>query len=235
MKIPENKIVDINFISDLLQSHHAEAFLISFINPYSYNLLRNNEEIINEIDYFCADGILMVKILRLFFDINITRTSFDMTSLAPIVFNLSQTRRTSLYFVGARETEVIKFIEVIKLNYPSVNILGYRNGYFSDKKERNLEIENICKLKPGIVIVGMGTPLQEKFLVDLRRNGWIGLGFTCGGFLHQTQNRLDYYPYLINKLNLRMPYRLIKEKLYHRLTAYPKFIINILSDRYNKL
>ena len=112
-----------------------------------------------------------------------------------------------------------------------LNVLRYRDGYFSDK-EREDELDLLIKDNPDIVIVGMGTPLQEFFLRDLRELGWQGTGFTCGGYLHQSSNGIDYYPKLIDKLNLRWLYRIYDEpKLFKRYTVdYSKFIFLFAYD-----
>ena len=70
----------------------------------------------------------------------------------------------------------------------------------------------------------MGTPFQEQFLVDLKNLGWIGAGYTCGGFIHQTAANIKYYPEFFNTYNLRWLYRMIDEpKLIKRyLILYPK-------------
>ena len=40
-----------------------------------------------------------------------------------------------------------------------------------------------------------------------------GIGFTCGGFIHQTaNNEIEYYPLWIDRMNLRFVYRMYKEK-----------------------
>ena len=78
----------------------------------------------------------------------------------------------------------------------------------------------------------MGTPLQEKFLIDLKKNGWSGIGFTCGGFLHQTSNNIIYYPNWIDKFSLRAFYRMYDEpKLIKRyFLIYPLAILLFLYD-----
>mgnify|MGYP000060826451 CR=1 FL=1 len=49
--------------------------------------------------------------------------------------------------------------------------------------------------------------------------GYQGIGFTCGGFVHQTaMNRMHYYPNWVDKMNLRFVYRMYKEK--HTRTRY---------------
>ena len=54
--------------------------------------------------------------------------------------------------------------------------------------------------------------MQEKFLLKVKNAGYLGIGFTCGGFIHQTsRNEIDYYPTWVDKTNLRFVYRMWKE------------------------
>ena len=78
----------------------------------------------------------------------------------------------------------------------------------------------------------MGTPLQEQFLIDLQKSGWVGKGYTCGGFLHQTANGIQYYPKWINRLGLRAFYRMYDEpQLIKRyFIDYPQAICIIVFD-----
>lgn len=226
----------------LIKEKHATTFdflpkesgkLYSFLNPYSYNIARKHKAIYKEIDVLFFDGIGMVYPLRFFSfcRLHIKRVSFDMTSLAPIVFDYSIKNNKSVYLIGTKQELIEKAVEHIKENFPDLNILGYRNGYMS--KESYAEtLTDITQLNPDIVIAGMGALLQEKFLVDLRHQGWKGTGFTCGGFFHQTSKRLIYYPTLMNWLNLRWLYRIYDEpkrlKLY--TIDYIKFLFLFLYD-----
>ena len=107
-----------------------------------------------------------------------------------------------------------------------------RHGYFSQDDDRSVVIKKIFQLDPDYVICGMGTPLQEYFLLDLKKEGWKGEGFTCGGFFHQTANRIIYYPEWINRFGLRSFYRMYDEpKLIKRyFIDYPKAVVFILYD-----
>lgn len=58
----------------------------------------------------------------------------------------------------------------------------------------------------------------------------MGIAFTCGGFLHQTSHKINYYPNWVNKLNLRAFYRLTHEKgmfvrLWNVLIEFPIMFI----------
>src|SRR5690606_4597421 len=101
--------------------------------------------------------------------------------------------------------------EYVKL-YPDLKILGSRSGYFSDDQEKNDFLMHLAAVDPDIVVVGMGTPFQEEFLVKLTQLRWSGMGFTCGGFFHQTAKKgSSYYPRWVDKLQLRWLYRIWDE------------------------
>lgn len=205
--------------------------LVTFLNPYSYLLARQNLDLFEKFDRIYIDGIALVKILNLFRVANVKRTSFDATSLVPNVFMNAMENSRSLYFIGTKPEIIDETIKNIGNEYQGLNIVGYRDGYIKDN-ERTKLLKDIEYLKPDIVVCGMGTPLQEKFLIDLRLIGWSGEGYTCGGFLHQAAVKINYYPSWVNKYNLRWAYRMYDEpKLVERyLIGYPKFFMIFLYD-----
>jgi len=206
--------------------------LLTFLNPYSYLLARKEKELFEKFNIF-IDGMLLVKVLNLFGFKNIERQSFDMTSLAPIVFKKAIKENQTLYFIGTKPVIIDKAIKNILKDFPELNVVGFRDGYIQDNERKSL-YQNIKTLNPDIVICGMGTPLQEQFLVDLQKTGWDGIGYTCGGFLHQTARNIQYYPKWIDKYNIRWIYRIYDEpKLFKRyFWEYPKFFGYFVYDFY---
>ncbi|MFV8038213.1 WecB/TagA/CpsF family glycosyltransferase, partial [Enterobacter cloacae complex sp.6730764] len=150
------------------------------------------------------------------------RVSFDMTSLAPIVFKDAIENNKSIALIGSDSNSLARMLELLKEKYPGINIAYSRDGYFSAPKEFDECIDSIIKTGPHVVIAGLGTPLQDLFLTKLKSKGWLGVGYTCGGFIHQTAKKgIRYYPNLINKLNLRWLYRIYDEpKLMKRYFVY---------------
>lgn len=214
--------------------------LITFLNPYSMYILyekRLLSKIYKEFDCIFIDGISLVKAIQFKCKVkNLERKSFDMTSLAPQVFEYAINNNKSIYLIGTKPNLIEKAVKNIKKIYPKLQIAGFRHGYFDNQDEYKAILIQIKDLNPDIVIAGMGTPLQEIFLLDLRNIGWKGIGFTCGGFLEQTANKIDYYPKIIDKLNLRWLYRLYREpkRLSKRyFYIYPKFFIKFFKGEIN--
>jgi len=206
---------------------------VTFMNPYNSLYAKKNPYIYKDFDYLGVDGIFMAKTLSLLMGLNIPRLSFDMTSLAPIVFESAKGK--GIYFIGTTEDLIHKSIDNLKKKFPELIVLGYRNGYFKDEVERLEVIKKIISLRPEIVIVGMGHPYQDIFSIELKRAGYTGVVFTCGGFLHQSAECILYYPKWIDRFNLRWLYRFINEpRIIKRvLIYYPVFLISLLLDWIN--
>lgn len=184
----------------------------TYLNPVSYLNALDNKELFSQIDGIFADGGLLVKAIKLVYGKHVTRRSFDMTSMAPELFSYAEEHGKTIYIVASKREQVEKAVEIFHERYPKVKFAGYRNGYFANEDEMEQEAKHITELNSDFLIVGMGALMQEKFLLKVKSAGYQGVGFTCGGFIHQTsRNEINYYPAWVDKTNLRFVYRMWKE------------------------
>ena len=185
----------------------------TFLNPVSYLSALDDKAMFACFDGIFADGSILVAAIKTVYGKRVTRRSFDMTSMAPELLSYAETHNRSVYIVASRQEQVEKAVCIFTERYPKLNVVGYRNGYFASDAEMDKEAEYIVALNPDFLIVGMGIVMQERFLLKVHGKGYRGIGFTCGGFIHQTaKNEIDYYPAWADKLNLRFVYRMYKEK-----------------------
>lgn len=197
-------------LTDILSK---KGTIYTFLNPVSYLSALEHKTLFERFDGIFADGSILVAAIRLIYGKRVTRRSFDMTSLAPELLSYAETHNKFLYIVASRQEQVEKAVGIFKKRYPKLNVAGYRNGYFASEKEQELEIQHIVKMRPDYLIVGMGALMQEQFLLKVKNAGFDGIGFTCGGFIHQTaKDKIDYYPGWVDLMNLRFLYRMYKEK-----------------------
>lgn len=207
-----NKIVKTDIMSDgLLMETRGKVY--TFLNPVSYLYALKNKDLFARFDGIFADGSILVSAIRLLYGRNVKRRSFDMTSLAPVWLKYAVEKHKSVYIVASKQEQVERAVEIFKERYPGVIVAGYRNGYFASDDEQRHEAEHIVGVKPDFLIVGMGALMQERFLLKVKDAGFAGIGFTCGGFIHQTaKDEIDYYPGWVDRMNLRFLYRMYKEK-----------------------
>ena len=194
------------------QIFETKGKVYTYLNPVSYLTALDNKELFGQMDGIFADGGLLVKAIKMLYGKMVTRRSFDMTSMAPELFEYAVEHGKTIYIVASKQEQVEKAVEIFRERYPKLVFPGYRNGYFSSEEEMDKEAKHICAVNPDFLIVGMGALMQEKFLLKVKNVGLQGVGFTCGGFIHQTsKNEIDYYPAWVDKTNLRFVYRMWKE------------------------
>lgn len=184
----------------------------TFLNPVSYLYALKDKGLFARFDGIFADGSILVSAIKLLYGRRVTRRSFDMTSLAPVLLKFAENNRKSIYIVASKQEQVEKAVKIFKERYPRIIIVGYRNGYFASEEEQQCEARHIAETNPDLLVVGMGVIMQEKFLLKVKDAGYQGIGFTCGGFIHQTaKDEIEYYPAWADKMNLRFVYRMYKE------------------------
>lgn len=187
--------------------------IYTFLNPVSYLTAMEHKEVFARFDGIFADGSILVAAIKTLYGKAVERRSFDMTSLAPELFSFAERQGKTVYIVASRQEQVERAIGIFKERWPGLKFAGHRNGYFSSESEMDEEAAKIVAAAPDFLIVGMGMLAQERFLLRVRDAGFQGIGFTCGGFIHQTaRNEIDYYPGWVDRMNLRFLYRMYREK-----------------------
>jgi N-acetylglucosaminyldiphosphoundecaprenol N-acetyl-beta-D-mannosaminyltransferase len=217
---------------DSIDNSDYQCTAISFVNPFSYQILRSNKTSYLDIDHFYSDAMLSSYIFGKLFNKNIPRVSFDYGSFAKTFFEVAELHDLPIFIVGSKKEQLKGAITQFKKSYPKLNICGSHDGYF----ESHMEIIDLIKIsKAQYVICGLGTPKQDEFAQSIKRAlpHQVKQVYTCGGFIHQSETRVDYYPNFINQYNLRWLYRAIKEpKVIKRLlVSYPLFTLYVLFDR----
>lgn len=231
----ERKIRDKSFFKSLLNVKTKNTY-ISFVNPFSYEILNDKPNLIDAVDYFFIDGNLL-KFLHnlLHHDARVDRVSFDFSSIAGDVFKFCEDNNLKVGLIGSTESEIDSAITNLRSIYSTLDVRYSRNGFFESESEMIQTSFDMNKINIDIVIIGMGSPHQEKYLSILKEySNDIMLCFTCGGFLTQTALRPDYYFPLVKKFNLMWLQRIIFHKHVRDrvVKVYPKFVFKYLLSRF---
>lgn len=119
-----------------------------------------------------------------------------------------QCKTSTFYFVGGKQEVIDDVIAKLKVDYPGINIVGYRNGYIKTKEEEDLLIKDIADKKPDYVFVAMGSPAQEnlmKKMMTVHKALYQGLG----GSYDVYSGRVKRTPQWLINLGVDGPYRVI--------------------------
>ncbi|MDB4453445.1 WecB/TagA/CpsF family glycosyltransferase [Pseudomonadales bacterium] len=217
---------------------NKNCLLITFINPHAFYLAKKKPRYLEHIKQFDAvlpDGIAVQKAIHRFLKEKSERISFDSSSLALPIFKLCEEKKYRIVLVGGEEGTSKNASKTIRSKFKKINIVGTFNGFIP---KRELSVKIILSL-PDIVICGMGAPHQEELLLDLKSIGFTGAAFSCGGYLDQLSDGINYYPIWIDRYNLRFAYRIFKEPrrlLKRYFVEYRVFIYNYIIEilKFNK-
>lgn len=153
------------------------------------------------------------------------------TDLFPLVAQEAEKIGTRIYLLGS-ETKVIgEAVTHIKNCYPALVIVGYECGYFSPERESEV-VHNINKSGTDLLIVGMGAPRQEEFVLRQLSDLSVGAIWLVGGLFDFLSGNKSRAPKLLRKLRLEWLYRFIREpsRMWHRNLFVPIwFIFHILA------
>ena len=118
------------------------------------------------------------------------------------------------------------------MEFPEINIAGYRDGYFDIDNPFEL-LEDIKEKKPYAIFVAMGCPRQEEFIVSYMNELPCKIFMGVGGSFDVIAEKVNRAPKWMIKLGLEWLYRVLKEPWrIKRLGSIPKFLL--LVGRGNK-
>lgn len=112
--------------------------------------------------------------------------------------------------------------------YPSVQIVGCRNGYFT-KAEEEAIIKEINDAAPDMLFVALGAPKQEKWLVKYRNQLKPRVLMGIGGSFDVLAGKMERAPKWMQEASLEWAFRLYKQpSRFMRMLALPKFVLKVI-------
>lgn len=189
------------------------------------------KNILNEAGLLIPDGagvILGAKMLK-----TPLKEKVSGIDLIKNLFKASAGKNISYYILGGKPGVAEMAAVNIMSDYGKVNIKGYTHGYFSAEEEDAL-IENINRLKPDVLIVGLGVPRQEIWIDQnmYRLNCKVCIG--VGGSIDVLAGTVALAPEIMRKAGLEWLFRLVREpKRYKRMLDLPRFVLLTLKKRFS--
>jgi len=180
-------------------------------NPEMVMLARRDADfaaVLAAADLVVPDGIGIVYASRLT-DSKIARRVPGIDLLADIFSHIKDTG-ASVFLLGGAPGVADDAAAKLAVSFPGLNIVGTYHGYFKDADDAEI-ISKIKDAKPDILLVGLGIPRQEKWII--RHKDAIGakLLMGVGGSFDVFSGRLARAPKIFQKLGLEWLFRLLRQ------------------------
>ena len=149
------------------------------------------------------------------------------------LLKLAEHKGYSVYFLGAKQQVIEQTVDEIKKKHPSLNIVGFRNGYFSEKEWPEIA-DKLKKSGAQIVFVGITSPLKE-YLIEYLQNQKLNSVFMgVGGSFDVISGNIKRAPRWVQKINMEWCYRMLQEpqRLAKRyIVGNWKFVLSVLREK----
>jgi len=179
-------------------------------------------QLIQQADLITADGSGVLwagKKLNTPFPERVTGVDLTQRLLA-----LAAAKGWQVYFLGAKPEVVEKAVLRTLSQYPTLQISGYRHGYFS-KQEIDQVVTNIHMVKPQLLFVALGAPRQDYFIRENLTRMAVPVAIGVGGTFDVLAGTTQRAPLWMQKWGLEWLYRLWREpRRLGRMLVLPLFV-----------
>lgn len=126
-----------------------------------------------------------------------------------------------VFYLGGKHGVASRAAELLREKYPGL-VIETRNGYFG-AGENDAVLEKIAVFQPHVLMVGMGMPKQEHWVLDNLENLNANAILTCGACFDYVAGAIPAPPRWMGKAGLEWLYRLVSEprRLWHRYLLEP--------------
>lgn len=181
------------------------------INASKVNLMEKDKklkEIVNNCPLINADGASIVwaaKILGIPLKERVTGIDLFQN-----LVELANEKGYKIYLFGAKEEVVVKVKSVFEKSYSGLQIVGYRNGYFTEADEPDI-VKNMAESGADMMFVAFSSPKKEFWVKKYLNQLNIPFVMGVGGSFDVIAGITDRAPKWMQRYGLEWFYRFIQE------------------------
>lgn len=198
-----------HFAQIITQKKRCHIVVVNAAKIVKARIDKELQEILHEADLIGADGVPVVWASKLLGQPLPGRV--NGTDLMNRLFAVSAKKGFRVYLLGARQQVIDNAVSNVKQHYPNLNIVGYRNGYFNSPEEEDVAVQQINAAQPDILLLGMGTPMKEKWVRRHKTGLDVPVIHGVGGSFDIVGGLTKRAPTWMQKSGLEWLYRLLQE------------------------
>ncbi|MFY9413266.1 MAG: WecB/TagA/CpsF family glycosyltransferase [Tepidanaerobacteraceae bacterium] len=217
-------------VENYLKSHDRKVIVTP--NAEIIMAARNNRdmmEVLNDADICLPDGIGVVIASRIFGKpLQERTTGFDFMIK---ILKLAEIQGLSVFLLGGKVGVPEQAAAKIRELFPGLEIAGTHHGYFEDEEKDEI-IDIINDKEPDILLVAMGFPKQEKFMIENKDKLKFRVAMGVGGSFDVLSGNVSRAPVFMQKAGLEWLFRLITQPWrFKRMMVLPLFLIEVVIHR----
>ena len=153
--------------------------------------------------------------------------------LGKAILKRAQYLKKTVAPIGAQQDVVENAVVNLKFEMPDLNIVYYRDGYFTDE---NAVKQELLDKRPDVVLAALGSPKQEIFINSIKKQLPNSVYIGLGGSFDVWAGKVNRAPKFFRNFGLEWLYRIVTEpnRLKRVFPTLPLFIIKVLKERLSR-
>jgi N-acetylglucosaminyldiphosphoundecaprenol N-acetyl-beta-D-mannosaminyltransferase len=151
------------------------------------------------------------------------------TDLLPFFFVNTMERRYRYFLVGAQPDVVARAAGFLTAQFPGLNVIGHQHGHY-DRATHDEVLAKINAAEPDVLMVGMGNPIQERWIHDNRpRLTGVKLAVGVGGLFDHWGGVLTRAPRWVRRNGFEWVQLMLQQphKWRRYLVGNPRFLVRV--------
>ncbi len=225
----------IELLEQAIRRRDGRPVSVFFVNAHTLNLAAADpsyREVLNAADFVFADGtgvrwaarLQGVRILE-----NMVGTDFT-----PALLQATASYGHSYFMLGADAQTIAAAADYARREFPGWTQAGCHHGYLADDAVTSAAIERINAVRPDVLLVGMGNPLQERWIHEHLPRLDVPVCMGIGGLFDYWANNVSRAPQWLRRLGHEWLWRLYQQpalKARRYLIGNPLFLARVLRER----
>jgi len=228
----------IALLEDLIRHGHGRTHSVFIVNAHTLNLAAADagyRAVLNPADYVFGDGTgvrwaARLQAVRL-------RGNLVGTDLVPELFRATAGRGYRYFLLGGDDPTIGRAARFTREEFTGWTLAGYHHGYLADRPATTQVIRQINAARPDVLLVGMGNPLQERWIHDHQDKLRVPVCVGVGGLFDLWAGNVSRAPGWLRSVGHEWLWRLCQQpgdKARRYLVGNPLFLARILRDRWSK-
>lgn len=218
-----------------LKRQSRQPATLYFVNAHTLNVAHEDpdyRQLLNRATYVFGDGtgvrwaarIAGVKM----------RANLNGTDLMPALFAATAGRGYSYYLLGTTGDSIRRAATAAEVAFPGWQLAGYHDGYLDHARTEHV-IAELERLRPHMLLVGMGNPIQERWIDRYRERLAVRLCVGVGGLFNHWAGDLKRAPRWVRWLGYEWLQLLLQQphKWRRYLLGNPRYLARVCRQRYN--
>ena len=218
-------------------ARRKETTTVQFINAHCINVLATDARYraaLTRADALLPDGSGLSLAARM---AQVTLgENLNGTDLFPELCREAAMQGVSIFLLGGKPGIAAAAAEAMMARYPQLIVAGTRDGYWNRRDEARV-IAQINATGAGIVLVGMGVPLQECWIDRVRDQLTVPVAMGVGGLFDYYSGAIPRAPQMVRTVGCEWAWRLAQEprRLFARyVLGNPLFIARSLAHGWDR-